>query len=87
MNQQKTLQSLQGANTARRAEATTDLKSSADYQFINPSEHTLATFRGVDKESFEGGAGVKASDEWKGHEKRRIVEKFLARDEIFFKIL
>ncbi len=87
MNQQKTLQSLQGTNTARRAEATTDLKSSADHQFINPSEHTLATFRGVDKECLEGPAGVKASEEWKGHEKRRIVEKFLARDEIFFKIL
>jgi hypothetical protein len=53
MNQMKTLQNLQGANTARRAEEN-DLRKS--YQprkseaFINPSDHTLATFRGADKE-------------------------------------
>jgi len=27
------------------------------------------------------------SDGWKGHEKRKIIEKFLSKDEIFFKIL
>lgn len=89
MNQMKTLQNLQGANTARRAEEN-DLRKS--YQprkseaFINPSDHTLATFRGADKEYFDDG-NVKMSDGWKGHEKRKIIEKFLSKDEIFFKIL
>ncbi len=53
---------------------------------INPSEYTLATFRGAEKEIIQGET-VKAADEWKGHDKRRIIEKFLSNDEIFFKIL
>ena len=53
---------------------------------INPSEHTLATFRGVEKESLLGNI-VKVGEEWKGHEKRKIIEKFLSHDEIFFKLI
>lgn len=53
---------------------------------INPSEFTLATFRGAEKELLLGET-VKVSEEWKGHEKRKIIEKFLSNDEIFFKIL
>ena len=90
MNQMKTLQSYQGANTARRAEdsaverASQTRKSDA---FINPSDHTLATFRGAEKEYIDDQGTVKMTDEWKGHEKRKIIEKFLSKDEIFFKIL
>lgn len=90
LNNNKTIQSYQGSNTARRAEESargfSTRKSDA---FINPSENTLATFRGKDKEylSDDGEATVKMSDEWKGHEKRKIIEKFLSKDEIFFKIL
>lgn len=90
MNQLKTLQSYQGNNTARRAEES-DIRKS--YQprksdgFINPSDHTLATFRGAEKEFLDDEGTIKMTDEWKGHEKRRIIEKFLSKDEIFFKIL
>jgi hypothetical protein len=90
MNQMKTLQSYQGANTARRAEENAMDKASHTRKsdaFINPSDHTLATFRGADKEYIEDEGTVKMSDEWKGHEKRKIIEKFLSKDEIFFKIL
>jgi hypothetical protein len=52
---------------------------------INASQFTLATFRGIDKEVIEGGNPV--GEEYKGHEKRRIIEKFLNNDEIFLKIL
>lgn len=91
MNSVKTIQSYQGANTARRAEETAEVRKGfitrKSDAFINPSDHTLATFRGADKEYFDGEGTVKMSDEWKGHEKRKIIEKFLAKDEIFFKIL
>jgi hypothetical protein len=52
---------------------------------INASQFTLATFRGIDKEVIVGGNPV--GEEYKGHEKRRIIEKFLNNDEIFLKIL
>jgi len=90
MNQVKTLQSYSGANTARRAEeivadrANQTRKSDA---FINPSDHTLATFRGAEKEYLDDEGAIRMTDEWKGYEKRKIIEKFLAKDEIFFKIL
>ena len=86
----KTLQSYQGAYTARRAEEM-DVRKSHKLQktegLINPSENTLATFRGVEKEHIEAPKPPKMSDEWKAHEKRKIIQKFLAKDEIFFKIL
>ena len=91
MNQMKTLQSYQGGNTARRAEDTDMRKSTNNTRksdaFINPSDHTLATFRGAEKEYLEDEGIIKMTDEWKGHEKRKIIEKFLSKDEIFFKIL
>jgi hypothetical protein len=76
MNQMKTLQSYQGNNTARRADEA-DVRKSHKLQktegLINPSENTLATFRGVEKEQLETERQPKVCDEWKGHEKRRII--------------
>ena len=90
MNQMKTLQAYQGTNTARRAEENAadrvSLVRKSD-AFINPSDHTLATFRGAEKEYLDDEGTIKMTDEWKGHEKRKIIEKFLSKDEIFFKIL
>ena len=84
------MQSYQGANTARRADEVEVNKSQTMQKtegLINPSENTLATFRGVDKETLDNGKLPKMCDDWKGHEKRKIIQKFLAKDEIFFKIL
>jgi C4-dicarboxylate-specific signal transduction histidine kinase len=56
MNQMKTLQSYQGNNTARRADEADVRKSHKLHKtegLINPSENTLATFRGVEKEQLE----------------------------------
>ena len=87
-SQQKTRESLQGVHSARRAEekeaARARIKGRPE-QTINPSQFSLATFKGVEKEVIEGGNPV--GEEYKGHEKRRIIEKFLNNDEIFMKIL
>ena len=88
MSHQKTLQSLQGIHSARRADEKEGMKAMLKVKpehTIASSNYTLATFRGVDKEIIE--AENPTIEEFKGHEKRKIIEKFLNNDEIFFKIL
>lgn len=88
MSHQKTLSSLQGVHSARRAEEKETQKARLKVKpehTIVPSSYTLATFRGAEKELIEGETPF--SEEYKGHEKRRIIEKFLSNDDIFFKIL
>lgn len=52
---------------------------------IASSNYTLATFRGAEKELIPVENPI--VEEFKSHEKRKIIEKFLNNDEIFFKIL
>jgi hypothetical protein len=88
MSQQKTLTSFSGIHSARRAEEKEVQKSKLKVKpenTIASSNYTLATFRGVDKEYIEPENPV--AENFKSHEKKKIIEKFLSNDDIFFKIL
>jgi hypothetical protein len=75
-------------HSARRAEEKEALKARLKVKpehTIASSNYTLATFRGVDKEYIQEENPM--VEEFKSHEKKKIIEKFLNNDEIFFKIM
>ena len=51
----------------------------------NNSSYTVETFRGTDPGYFE--EELSKGENLKGFEKKRVIEKFLSNDEIFYKFL